>query len=311
MTSVFEEHKELVAEKMMEYKEDLKKRIDNFMKDLESYWELVQDFVNWGDIKHLPKYKRKCTNLDIKLVKAMEIIDEINLEETAYGWDLSQYPLRKQTHDKLGPYKKLYDAGQEFADKYDEWMHSKVGSHDPEEIEETIGTLYRIVYKLEKQFGSEPATNKLASDVRVNIEEFRKNMPIIQTLGNPGMKERHWEQISDLIGFPIKVSPELTLEKVIDYGLEEYVPKFEAISESATKENNLEKAMSRMINEWSEQSFCINPYRDTGTYILSAIDDIQVLLDDHIIKTQTMRGSPYIKPFEAEIWYDYKVLKKS
>lgn len=126
-------------------------------------------------------------------------------------------------------------------------------------------------------------------------------MPIIQTLGNPGMKERHWEQISEIVGFPIKVSAELTLEKIIEFGLEDYLSKFESISESATKENNLEKAMSRMMIEWQGVSFIVNSYRDTGTYILSSIDDIQVLLDDHIIKTQTMKSSPYIKPFEKEI----------
>lgn len=86
-------------------------------------------------------------------------------------------------------------------------------------------------------------------------------MPIISTLGNPGMKARHWEQVSEIIGFPIKVSPELTLEKIIEYGLEEYVPKFEAISESATKENNLERAMVKMVAEWQDMSFTISPYR--------------------------------------------------
>ena len=97
--------------------------------------------------------------------------------------------------------------------------------------------------------------------IKDQIEAFRENMPIISTLGNPGMKVRHWELVSEIIGFPIKVSPDLTLARIIEYGLEDYVPKFEAISESATKENNLERAMSKMVLEWEDISFTVSPYR--------------------------------------------------
>lgn len=97
--------------------------------------------------------------------------------------------------------------------------------------------------------------------MREQIEEFKDHMPIIQTLGNPGMKARHWELISEIVGFPIIIDDELTLERIVDYSLDEYVDKFEAISESATKENNLEKALNKMVFEWKDQEFTILPYK--------------------------------------------------
>ena len=89
-----------------------------------------------------------------------------------------------------------------------------------------------------------------------------------------------------------------------------YVFRLEEIGASASKEHSLEKALEKMQVEWKETEFMFTEYRDTGVSILTAIDEIQVLLDDHIIKTQTMRGSPFIKPFEVEIkvWEEKLVL---
>lgn len=102
--------------------------------------------------------------------------------------------------------------------------------------------------KLADDFEANPQSKRLAEDIKVIIDEFKLNMPIIQTLGNPGMKLRHWEQISEMVGFPITVSAELTLEKIIEFGLEDYLARFEKISQSATKENNLGKNDDSILN---------------------------------------------------------------
>lgn len=67
-----------------------------------------------------------------------------------------------------------------------------------------------------------------------------------------------------------------------------------------------------MLEDWQPINVELKKWRDTGTYIVAggSIDEIQQILDDQIVKTQTMKGSPYAKVFEDRIknwesWLDY------
>lgn len=49
--------------------------------------------------------------------------------------------------------------------------------------------------------------------------------------------------------------------------------------------------MDIMEAEWNGLVFETKEYRTSGTRILASVDETQQLLDDHIVKTQAMRGS--------------------
>lgn len=91
-------------------------------------------------------------------------------------------------------------------------------------------------------------------------------MPLIQTLFNPGLRDRHWDQISEIVGYTIKPDDSYCLSKLVDMNLEPYVTKFEGISEAASKEYSLEKAMEKMKSEWAPVSAASSQLLDV-TYI--------------------------------------------
>ena len=82
------------------------------------------------------------------------------------------------------------------------------------------------------------------------VEEFREYIPLVRTLFNPGMRDRHWLQVSTVVGFPFHPGDDMCLSRIVDMNLDVHVPKFELISESASKEFSLEKALAKMKSEW-------------------------------------------------------------
>ena len=108
------------------------------------------------------------------------------------------------------------------------------------------------------------------------MEEFKEHLPLVQTLFNPGMRERHWEQISDIVGFPLKPDEDMNLSKLVDMNIESFIPKFEGISEAASKEYSLEKAMEKMKQEWEPVSIrialtCIQTCDERPSYRLVCV----------------------------------------
>ena len=71
---------------------------------------------------------------------------------------------------------------------------------------------------------------------------------------NPGLRDRHWDQISEIVGYPLKPDDDMPLSKLVAMNLDSYIAKFEGISEAASKEFSLEKALEKMKSEWVDVS---------------------------------------------------------
>uniref|UniRef100_A0A8C5C8I2 Dynein axonemal heavy chain 7 n=1 Tax=Gadus morhua TaxID=8049 RepID=A0A8C5C8I2_GADMO len=240
---------------------------------------------------------------------------DIHKEQSLLEQPPSEFPVLQTLVGLKQPYDLLWSTALSFYQQAEVWMNSGPESNielgdpcslrlipgpfqklDAEKVCEQLDLMWRTVYKLTKQFSSLPGPRRVAETFRRKMDQFKQHLPVLSTICNPGLKERHWEQISSLVGFEVRPDGEASLAAMLEQGLSQ----LEEIGASASKEYSLEKVMEKMKSEWEELCFSFTPYRDTGTSIVAAVDDIQVLLDDHLIKAQTMRSSPFIKAVEAE-----------
>lgn len=100
----------------------------------------------------------------------------------------------------------------------------------------------------------------VATQVKSQIEDFKPYIPLIQGLRNPGMRSRHWELLSDELGFPIKPKQTLTFEKCLELGLQNHIDKIAKVAEVAGKEYSIEQVrpLTIVTCKYLMQKRCIN-----------------------------------------------------
>jgi dynein heavy chain, axonemal len=236
----------------------------------------------------------------------------IHEQQTDLEMMLGEYPLIEELKLFIAPFEELWKLQAENIIKMKSWKQDSLSKLSPDDIEADFKKMQSVSTKLYGRFDNMklPKPRDLANQVKEGLMKFRPTLPIIRALCNPGLQERHKIELGKAI-FGVKkladgtetceqmfIETELTSDELTGslgaLGKKDFI---EEISEKATKEFSNEKAMTKMRDEWEPLEFMAITVPGKDSYILSgeSVELIQTALDDHIIKTQTMKGSPFAK----------------
>eukprot|EP00960_Hanusia_phi_P013114 383004-Hanusia_phi.AAC.2 len=297
----------LTQEEKME--DQLRERQKKFEEAVDATTQEIDTFEELGDSKVVENYLQQATKVRTTLEDLQEELNRINEQEEIFGWNPTVNPQVEQNLKKLEPFESLFKIVYETQQLIEAMLHGSILDLDPEKVESDVDSAWRQAYKYTKTYSEKPNLLALSESMKDLIGSFKPHVPLVAILCNGGLRSRHWEAFAQVVGFSIKPNERTSLQDMIDKKLEPHIPKMEEISDSASKEWSLEKNLDKQLSEWKEIEFSMQPYRDTGTSILggSSVDEIQAILDDQIVKTQTMLASPYIKVFiqRAKDWDEF------
>ncbi|XP_017171732.1 dynein axonemal heavy chain 12 isoform X3 [Mus musculus] len=334
ITPVFDENDELIENAKHAKENELIAKREKLILEIEKESRRMEEFTEFAELDRMHQYVADVRQLQKRIQESEEAVQFINKEEELFKWELTKYPELEKLKVTIEPYQKFFNFVLKWQRTEKRWMDGGFLDLNGESMEADIDDFSREVFRTLKFFHAkqkkelqerrkaarkrslmeekpeeEPKENPtitMCTTVMEQIKSFKEYIPTVSILCNPGMRARHWKQMSEIVGYDLTPDSGTTLRKVLKLNLSPYLESFEVISAGASKEFSLERSMNAMIATWDDISFHISLYRDTGIGILSSVDEIQAILDDQIIKTQTMRGSPFIKPFENEIkaWED-------
>ncbi|XP_013912660.1 PREDICTED: dynein heavy chain 12, axonemal isoform X1 [Thamnophis sirtalis] len=325
---IFDENDDIIEMSKRKGESELLAKREKLIMEVEKHIRRMHEFTEYCDLDRMQQYVTDMRTLQKRIQEADEAVTFINKEEKLLNWEQTEYPELDTLKVNIEPYQKLFVFILKWQRTEKRWMDGAFLDLNGEKMEGEVDEFFREIYKTVRFFQQQlkkaeierkkslrravveerveeekkdSPTISMCNAVMQQVKDFKENIPLVTILCNPGIKARHWNQMSEIVGYDLTPDSGSTLRKVLKQNLTPYLDQFEVISMGASKEFSLEKAMHNMMETWDSISFQTGLYRETGVSILSAVDEIQTILDDQIVKTQTMRGSPFIKPFEKQM----------
>lgn len=55
--------------------------------------------------------------------------------------------------------------------------------------------MWKTLYKLARTLQGYPGSKRVAEIVRGKVDNFKKYLPVLETICNPGIHDRHWTEV--------------------------------------------------------------------------------------------------------------------
>eukprot|EP01033_Poteriospumella_lacustris_P008676 gene8676-6241_t len=238
----------------------------------------------------LADYRKKLVSLN--KIKA-ELINAQNL----FNLDVKPYPDLQQTQADVDQLSKIYDLYVQFKEFQMNMASTLWGDLDITVLQKGADDFEKTARRFPKDL-KEIFTFKL---VEAKLANFKEALPLVVSLKNDAMKQRHWQKLMDVTGVTFDVTlKSLTLSNIFSMELHKFTAAIEEIINEAVQEAKIENELAKIEAAWRNNALSVVKYKKDGQdrgWVLRAADDLKLELEDNMLNLQTISGSRFVTAF--------------
>ncbi|XP_010006532.1 PREDICTED: LOW QUALITY PROTEIN: dynein heavy chain 9, axonemal [Chaetura pelagica] len=207
------------------------------------------------------------------------------------------YKQLKQCRKELCLLKELWDMISLVNTSLDDWQTTKWVDINVENMDLECKKFAREIRNLDKEMRAWDAFIGLDSKVKNMLTALKA----VAELQNPAFRERHWNQLMQMMGVRLVMHSDITLADLLKLNLHNFEDEVRGIVDKAVREMSMEKVLKELKITWSTMEFQYELHPRTNTPLLKSDEELIETLEDNQVQLQNLMTSKYISFFLEEV----------
>jgi energy-coupling factor transporter ATP-binding protein EcfA2/sulfur relay (sulfurtransferase) DsrC/TusE family protein len=208
-----------------------------------------------------------------------------------YEKKLELEPTDFSNYNTLYYYFEGHETLWKFCDEYkntiDRWNESFFNEINADEVINKVNQWNKIIAKVRGVFENYPNPFSVVIKYQNQLKDYCRFLPIIISLRNPCLQQKHWEKIFQTIGFSQSDIKTFQLKNVIMMNFELVQDILTEISQNATNELKLQKKLEALKQKLFSKNFVIN--KSYKPYIfIENFHYLTQVFEDYLIKGERL-----------------------
>lgn len=285
--------------------QNLRDACEKLSMDIMQLGTAVEEFTHYGEDARAEEYDERAREMDDTMEEYQELVQRYNSHEELFQMPVTQYPQLKEMKVTFEPYATLWSIASSFNAESERWLSVRIAALNPTDVDSKLTDWSKLLAVIAKKI-KETEPGEVVKRLREHIERFKPNVPLLYALRS-NLQATHWRAIYQACGIPkekqgfgpggVDTNDQRAFVEFLKLDMLQHMPQIENIASLAQKTFELETELMSMESDWKKLLLEMEPYQDT--YKLKANETMQLTLDEHLLKTQSMLGKPIVRQAPA------------